>query len=362
MKKRTLNGRFFLFLLTTLLCLCTPAHARETLGYEVDSEGNACITYVPEAWTEVDIPEQIDGYRVTALADGLFEGGAVVRVSLPESVTKIPERCFADCTRLREVVLSSRTEEIGQKAFWNCRALRTVRLPKYLRRIGAFAFAHMSAERIELPEGLVELGKGAFSGCDELEEIVLRDRLRVIDEEAFSDCNARIRAEYGSAAEAFLKTRGIPYEYAFRETNGWVYTHGEQGASLLGRRTAISCADIPFTLHGAQVSAVGAGAFQTDSELTEVRLSDGVRGIGDWAFSYCPSLKTVVLNEGLEEIGKDAFRECPALERVEIPRSVTIIGERAFADCSGLILCVYGGSEAERYALEQGIPFEVIGE
>ena len=361
--KRRSQKRVWVSLLLILVCCSVRVQAREEILYDVDASGNACITYVPESRTEVEIPEQIDGYTVTALSEGLFEGRSrLTRLVLPDTVKIIPERCFSGCVRLQEVNFGAGIEEIGREAFASCRLLRSVELPRYVRLIGARAFEGTALERIELPEGLTALGAEVFSGCENLREIVMRRRLREIDEKAFAGCGAKLRAEYGSAAEKILAARGMSYEYAFRETNGWVYMHTEFGVMLLGRRTARERIEVPFTLNGAQVHALGAGAFQAEEEIREVRLSGRVRVIGDWAFSYCPMLETVILNEGLEEIGADAFRECGALKRVEIPASVTEIGERAFEGCEGLVLCVHGGSAAERYARENGISAEIIGE
>jgi len=46
---------------------------------------------------------------------------------------------------------------------------------------------------------------------------------------------------------------------------------------------------------------------------------------------------------------------------VTIPESVTCIGENVFRNCDCFILTIYGKaeSEAERYAKENGIKFEV---
>ncbi len=361
--ERRLRTEFLVSVLLILLCCSVRVQAREEILYDADASGNACITYVPESWTDVEIPERIDGHPVTALSEGLFAGrNKLTRVVLPDTVKIVPERCFADCVRLQEVTFGAGTEEIGREAFASCRLLRSAELPKYVRMIGARAFEGTALERIELPEGLTALGAEAFSDCEGLREIVMRRRLRDIDEEAFSGCGAKLRVEYGSAAEEILAARGMTYEYAFRETNGWVYMHTETGAELLGRRTAPECVEVPFVLNGARVCALGAGAFQAEEGIREVRLSNTVRVIGDWAFSYCPMLETVVLNGGLEEIGADAFRECGALKCVEIPASVTKIGERAFEGCEGLVLRVHIGSAAERYARENGIPTEIIGE
>ena len=54
--------------------------------------------------------------------------------------------------------------EIGQDAFLRENTVRSVQFPMTLKRIGESAFTYTNLERIDLPEGLEEIGKYAFAG------------------------------------------------------------------------------------------------------------------------------------------------------------------------------------------------------
>ncbi len=70
--------------------------------------------------------------------------------------------------------------------------------------------------------------------------------------------------------------------------------------------------------------------------VTEVRIADGVTGIGSYAFAWCKDLTAVTLPGGLTRIGKSAFHACSALKALKIPDSVTEIAANPFSLCSAL--------------------------
>ena len=64
----------------------------------------------------------------------------------------------------------------------------------------------------------------------------------------------------------------------------------------------------------------------------------------------------VVLPESCREIGVAAFANCAQLRFVEVPASVTAIDSTAFSGCSDqLVIVTVSGSEAERFAGENGV-------
>jgi len=76
--------------------------------------------------------------------------------------------------------------------------------------------------------------------------------------------------------------------------------------------------------------------FDSNEQIKEFTIPNGVTSIGDYAFESCTSLASVTISNGVTSIGDYAFESCTSLKYIEIPNSVTSIGEGVFQDCSGL--------------------------
>ena len=137
--------------------------------------------------------------------------------------------------------------------------------------------------------------------------------------------------------------------------------------------------DIPSTLEGHTVTAIGPHAFCTCYKLERATMPNTLAEIGEYAFMNtaleeftapnslqaveknafykCVRLARVALNEGLREIGENAFRES-ALEELDIPESVIFVGHNAFKsthitfDGNDAALRIAPGNE--RYRLDGG--------
>ena len=70
--------------------------------------------------------------------------------------------------------------------------------------------------------------------------------------------------------------------------------------------------------------------------LIDVKLPQGVTGLGTGAFQNCLFLPSITLPEGLTSIGESAFRDCSALTSVTLPASLTDFGAGAFYNCTAL--------------------------
>lgn len=82
------------------------------------------------------------------------------------------------------------------------------------------------------------------------------------------------------------------------------------------------------------------------SEVTQVRIADGITTVGDWAFFWCRNLERVTVGSGVTRIGDGAFTMCESLERLELPAGVAEVGTYAFAN-SGLTGMVFQGAAPE---------------
>jgi tetratricopeptide (TPR) repeat protein len=133
-------------------------------------------------------------------------------VILPMGMTKISNEAFADCRKLKSIVISDSVTDIGVSAFTNCtslkeitlpegvttishvmfykcKSLKNVILPKNTTYIGEYAFYNCkSLKSITIPESVVEIGKCAFKRCYSIKSLTIPASVKKIDDEAFIGC------------------------------------------------------------------------------------------------------------------------------------------------------------------------------
>lgn len=115
---------------------------------------------------------------------------------------------------------------------------------------------------------------------------------------------------------------------------------------------------IAATYGGKAVTSIGAWAFESDGQLTEIIMPDSITFIGFNSFSGCYNLKkcnistnvtyieqyafqsagieTITLPKGITAINEGTFFSCYYLKSITIPAKVTSIGTSAFNACMSL--------------------------
>ena len=58
--------------------------------------------------------------RIKQLGDFCFYSSGIEKIIIPGSLHTIPSRCFSDCSRLREIVISEGVTSVENKAFEKC--------------------------------------------------------------------------------------------------------------------------------------------------------------------------------------------------------------------------------------------------
>lgn len=109
------------------------------------------------------------------------------------------------------------------------------------------------------------------------------------------------------------------------------------GVAVVGWAEPLALAiEVPGTLGGKPVTAIGEGVFQDCVMARSLVLPDSVRTIGKEAFEGCVSLTTLRLPADLRQIGKAAFRSCQRVETVAFPEGLETVGAFAFSNCHAL--------------------------
>ena len=158
----------------------------------------------------------------------------------------------------------------------------TLTIPNWIDHIGSYDNVHghnfswRALTRVEIENGISEIGKSAFSGCKNLKSINIPNSVSNIGVNAFSGCS-------------LLESITLP-----------------NSLSTISKETFY-----------------GAG-------LKSVVIPEGVTSIGEYAFYGNNKLITLVLPDTLKEIGQRAFADCTVINSIVIPNSVETIGDYAF--------------------------------
>ena len=89
------------------------------------------------------------------------------------------------------------------------------------------------------------------------------------------------------------------------------------------------------------IISIGSYAFSDCKNLTSITIPSSVSSIGDKAFYNCTNLISATISEGVITIGDSAFRNTK-LTSITIPDSVTSIGKHVFNNCKSLKSIVIG--------------------
>ena len=90
---------------------------------------------------DVTIPSRYKGKPVTMIDHAAFFNSVVTSVTIPDSVTSIPDAAFVNCSQLTNISIPNSVTYIGFSAFDGCASLKSITLPSSLRTIGNSAFA-----------------------------------------------------------------------------------------------------------------------------------------------------------------------------------------------------------------------------
>lgn len=228
-------------------------------------------------------------------------------VTYSNQVTEIPDE-FIGGPKLDRIDLPEGVVSIGKHAFFACKKLHSIHFSSTVTTIGQEAFRGCDALRyIGIPENckITSLGAGAFNGCGLLEEFTLAEGITAIYDDTFAFCGSLINVN-------------IP-----------------ETVVSIGMRAFYQCYALQSIIIPEGVTSIGENAFKS-SGLTSVVIPDGVEALDAYTFYDCGSLQSAVLPENLKTIGQHAFHNCRSLKSIIIPKSVTSLGDNAFDNCNSL--------------------------
>ncbi|HEM5235749.1 TPA: leucine-rich repeat protein [Streptococcus suis] len=138
----------------------------------------------------------------------------LTNVILPSTLTKIDNRTF-ESTSIKFIDIPNGVSEIGEGAFRFSPGLETVKLPKELKRLGGYLFeGNEKMTLLVLPDKVESIDVNAFVNMPNLEKVYIPASVNSIGENLIFNPNTTFYVAAGSYAERYMQEHGIRYEIA----------------------------------------------------------------------------------------------------------------------------------------------------
>ena len=187
--------------------------------------------------------------------------------------------------------------------------------------------AELDSAKIVLPDTVVTLDFFAFSDCKNLKEIEIPASVTEIPGGLFLNC---------TSLETITVAEG---NSSFKSEDNAVYS--KDGSKLIAA-PMVSALKVPDT-----VTEIGDYFFYKNTNLRSVEIPSSVKTIGLSAFETCTNLTDVKMAEGVENIEEMCFAEDTKLPLIRIPSTIKTIGHYAFYKCTNLSQVYFYGDEPE---------------
>ena len=128
----------------------------------------------------------------------------------------------------------------------------------------------------------------------------------------------------------------VPETVVYAGDDDWSYGVENGEATITAYSGDATELEIPSSLGGYEVTAIGSSAFSYNKKLKSVDIPSEVESIGESAFEGCSALEYVSVPSGVESIGESAFEDCCSLFSIDIPQGIDSIEEKVFKNCSSL--------------------------
>ncbi|MFR3919976.1 MAG: leucine-rich repeat protein [Clostridia bacterium] len=176
---------------------------------------------------------------------------------------------------------------------------------------------------LTIPDSVVTIGSGAFSGVTGLKTIIIPGTVKTISTSAF-------------AFNTTLETVVI-----------------EEGVQIIGQQAFNGCSNLRSINLPQSLTKIGHLAFYDCKKIERVTIPRGVRDIGNYVFANCTLLADAVFENGNDIVSDSCFTNCSNLRKVTIPSTVQTINSTAFNNC--LKLDEINLEDNQSYVFDNGI-------
>ncbi len=245
-------------------------------------------------------------------------------------------------------------------------------------KIGDWLFKkNYTVKKVTLPDGIREIGEGAFSECKALETLSIPSSVGIIGASAFAGTAwyDGLDGEFVTVGDGVaIKYNGnggdvtIPSDVKYL-SNLFRYSDVEithitlgEGAVCIGQKAFAGLRSLTGVTFSSTVKEIGAGAFTLCTALCEITIPETVTVIREYAFSHCKSLKDVTVRAEITVLETATFYSCDSLETVEFPSTLETVAADSLSSCLSLkqVRFSSGGTKISPNAFDAGTEVVVI--
>ena len=282
---------------------------------------------------------------------GLYNIPERYKVTLEKEVTAIEEQAFANCPRLKSLVLSKNLTTVSTAfPFYSCKFdSLTIQNQAVLDAIGHVMGAAIDSLAHLVLKGstITNIPEGFCAAATTLETVTLPKTLETIHDAAFYGCTALREVDFPNGAGA-LKTIG---KQAFMESAIQTFS-GSSALEAIGDAAFKNCKQLVSVSGLSSLKTLGANAFYYCVLLKDISPLNELTSLGESAFEGCLNLTSISLYAA-PEIKKNTFYGCKALENVMIGIA-SVFGDDAFYYCKA-IKSYSAGSENTVFSSQGGV-------
>lgn len=345
-------------------CQFTSADIRDLEKVTTYTDPETKIEYSPFAKSSIKKVEFSDETKNTVCTKAFKNVTSLQSVELAYcftygNISTIDASAFEGCVNLTDINLSDKLTTINGLAFYNT-GLTEITVPASLTKITAASaagktvspFAGGVLRKVTFVDGVTKSLQGMFMGTTSLEEVVLPESLKTIDQNTFKDCSGLKKlsvvksdqetGEYVAAEENVLDTVEIINAGAFNgcsslealtlknvakiDSSDTNRTFG--GCTSLKKVSVTGVTTTDNTGKTTLSTTIGTSAFKDNKALKEINL-DTIKTVSQEAFRGCgvaddgTDPATLTLNN-VNAIGSLAFYGC-GFKAVQIPRQLTSV-------------------------------------
>ncbi len=301
---------------------------------------------------------------ITSIGDKAFSMcSSLVTVNIPNSVTSIGESVFSGCASLTSMDIPNSVTSIGESVFSGCTSLTSIDIPNSVTSIGESVFSGCtSLTSMDIPNSVTSIGKAAFSGCTSLSSITIGTGVLEIGYKAFEGCTNLYkilmlpntppnginyafetladRVCYVANDEYFYGVLGkriiYPFLSSYFDAGGLRYvpvSPSERTCAIIdclyNAKNVTIANTVTYDGVSLDVTEINPNIFVNNESLTSLNYNVALNIPDNFAYG-CSNLSSLKLADGIETIGENAFRGCVSLTNVQLPSSVTSIDKAAF--------------------------------